>query len=950
MKLRKNVLGLAILLCTVSLGFGIASANSIAEESSQEARFEVLGAQVRIIEPSGIRFVTEVNAAYKAELTEKYSTEDYTYVWGTTLTFTDVEGNFWTVDVETKKWIDNDTRWYTALTEVPEIDYLTEITAQSYVKIYTKEDIERATVIEIRETELETRSIAWTASWALNDGYTDDILYEYTKVVETSSVALNKENLSLVEGKEKELTATVFPAGYGVVWTSSDETVATVNKNGTVKAIGVGVATITASFGAANASCQVAVDKDAIGDNEATDFVPVVRFAVASDMHVGAGDKDTALWTETMMEQAYAYAESGADGYSKLDAFFFAGDLTNNGYKTEYETVKTIFDSKVKEGTELVLSLGNHDGWNTGIPVAFEVFKEEGGSSYFQRHLVIGGYHVISIYPDDNPTGKNQYSQEMSNWLENEIQEALADTGKDKPIFIVQHVGERDTVAGTDGDTSDNTGLTGVDCLYEMKSKYSNIVTLTGHTHFPSNDECSILQDTYTSIGTSSLYKSMNYLSRIGKTNITVAERTRLAQSLIIEVDENGRTRIKVYDVAQQRFVGESLLLDSYKPEGFKYTKDRFKDGDIFFADDAEAIFEGIVGNTSTISFPVVPKESLSGRAYEISVYEKDGALVSTEYIADYYYQEIYDRRVFVELENLVSGKEYKVVVTALNSLYLTDLSSETTLRSNSLAVEFAFNAEALTGELVDLEIDALNNIATNKVVGGLEIRMLNGGVDELQEGVPTIAYDNTIHQNVLLMDGSGKGLVRFGSYKNLRSELTDSMTVEMYFKINQAPADGKKEVIMGSMQVGGFGLQVFGNNVSGSNSKYSNKIVFYYHNGEWVPISFDYEVGKYYHIVATYDGRTFKLYVNGESVGAQDMGTLQLTRADTNADYIWLGTDTGWNGKPDTTSASAKCSIAEFKLYNYGLQQEDVNEAYYALKSVGMLVDLEINETDNSV
>ena len=84
--------------------------------------------------------------------------------------------------------------------------------------------------------------------------------------------------------------------------------------------------------------------------------------------------------------------------------------------------------------------------------------------------------------------------------------------------------------------------------------------------------------------------------------------------------------------------------------------------------------------------------------------------------------------------------------------------------------------------------------------------------------------------------------------------------------------------------------------------------------------------------------------------MGAQDMGTLQLTRADTNADYIWLGTDTGWNGKPDTTSASAKCSIAEFKLYNYGLQQEDVNEAYYALKSVGMLVDLEINETDNSV
>ena len=66
---------------------------------------------------------------------------------------------------------------------------------------------------------------------------------------DVDSVKLNKDDLSLnVDGSET-LTASVTPSDAtdkGVVWSSSDESVATVDENGSVKAVGLGTATITA--------------------------------------------------------------------------------------------------------------------------------------------------------------------------------------------------------------------------------------------------------------------------------------------------------------------------------------------------------------------------------------------------------------------------------------------------------------------------------------------------------------------------------------------------------------------------------------------------------------------------------------------------------------------------------------------------------------------------------
>ncbi len=70
----------------------------------------------------------------------------------------------------------------------------------------------------------------------------------YGSVVRSESVTLEKESLELYSGESAKLTATVKPdntINKKVFWTSSDESVATVDKNGVITAVGAGEATIT---------------------------------------------------------------------------------------------------------------------------------------------------------------------------------------------------------------------------------------------------------------------------------------------------------------------------------------------------------------------------------------------------------------------------------------------------------------------------------------------------------------------------------------------------------------------------------------------------------------------------------------------------------------------------------------------------------------------------------
>ncbi|MBD5407331.1 MAG: leucine-rich repeat protein [Treponema sp.] len=80
--------------------------------------------------------------------------------------------------------------------------------------------------------------------------------------IPVNKVTLDKDTLTLTRDKTAKLTATVYPDNADdktVTWSSSDETVATVDNNGTVTAVKEGTANITARAGGKTATCKVTV-------------------------------------------------------------------------------------------------------------------------------------------------------------------------------------------------------------------------------------------------------------------------------------------------------------------------------------------------------------------------------------------------------------------------------------------------------------------------------------------------------------------------------------------------------------------------------------------------------------------------------------------------------------------------------------------------------------------
>lgn len=81
-----------------------------------------------------------------------------------------------------------------------------------------------------------------------------------TVIVDASSITLNTQSAELLVGETIVLTATVEPeeTTESLVWESSSESIVTV-KDGVVKAVALGEATVTAKAGSKNAECKILV-------------------------------------------------------------------------------------------------------------------------------------------------------------------------------------------------------------------------------------------------------------------------------------------------------------------------------------------------------------------------------------------------------------------------------------------------------------------------------------------------------------------------------------------------------------------------------------------------------------------------------------------------------------------------------------------------------------------
>ena len=165
--------------------------------------------------------------------------------------------------------------------------------------------------------------------------------------VAVSEVKLDKTELTLFEGKEETLTASVLPKDateQTITWSSSDPSIATV-VSGKVTAIKAGNATISATVGSLKAECDVTVyleyGKVAISDLRPVEILPVVGQVVTGDKQVYDHIEHLRLAEATRIRDMMW--EYGAGSHSK-EAYRQLMDRLNAGMIDEYPSGYSNFE------------------------------------------------------------------------------------------------------------------------------------------------------------------------------------------------------------------------------------------------------------------------------------------------------------------------------------------------------------------------------------------------------------------------------------------------------------------------------------------------------------------------------------------------------------------------------------------------------------------------------
>lgn len=154
----------------------------------------------------------------------------------------------------------------------------------SSVKISAKAISSKATISGTGDVKLDSGhnniKIVVTAENGNKKTYYLDIVRNVTNEIPLTGISLDKTELTMFLKESKQLSVKYNPSNTtdnkAVTWTSSDKSVATVDENGKITALGKGTTTITAKVGTYTATCKVTVSKEFIlGDIDADEAVTI---------------------------------------------------------------------------------------------------------------------------------------------------------------------------------------------------------------------------------------------------------------------------------------------------------------------------------------------------------------------------------------------------------------------------------------------------------------------------------------------------------------------------------------------------------------------------------------------------------------------------------------------------------------------------------------------------
>lgn len=236
-----------------------------------------------------------------------------------------------------------------------------------------------------------------------------------------------------------------------------------------------------------------------------------LNFAAISDIHM----KDSEL--RAFMLGFGLFDMENSD--TTMDALVCAGDLTDHGYKEEWEMLASAFEG-YNPAKSIILAQGNHDTWteDEGYNLAREYFIDyseqitgrEIANEYYSTK--INGYTFIVLASEYDHTDMYVSDAQLM-WLESEMIKASSD---DLPIFVISHWplnqshGLPETWGDDDMEPDDGGMGDQSDKVEAILKKYDNVFLISGHIHNGLSNEDQAETNGYVSVESDGSFHSVN--------------------------------------------------------------------------------------------------------------------------------------------------------------------------------------------------------------------------------------------------------------------------------------------------------------------------------------------------------------------------------------------------------------------------------------------------------
>ncbi len=691
--------------------------------------------------------------------------------------------------------------------------------------------------------------------------------------------------------------------------------------------------------------------------NEKWDELPldgvVARFAVGADMHFpdcNSPGKNTYLYR--------ALSQIGG-----VDALLVAGDLTSDGLPDEYEALMKV----VNEGTKknpinpsatgnavgvTILSMGNHE-LSIGKTDDFTKYTGQQADALYW----IKGIPVISLSPDEHIPERGGEDFEVGNNYDlsaDFLRDAYAEidsSGYKGLIMMIAH--HRPDNKGTETTTWSQE-------ILDMMKAHPNTMVFTGHSHtwiWPVDEF--ILQDAgFTHVMAGSLGPEGGLGSGeippvMGRVNDPLDfEGDYDSTFTLVDIMDDGTARLRRCDNAKGEFMHEgeyltvrpSVLTDYIcDVDSEDFSKSYWADSkDPQFPEGAKVTMEDLGNNTSVkLTFPeAVPAGPLSKDAVvEYHIWFK--STQTGEYLK-------FGEKQYVRVGNYRlpedEGKPWNVIIHGLN--WDTDYSVEIRafgcfgIKSNYIYSDGTINIGSpepvySTTPIIDFDY-SYGNFAD--------------GAGHALAATPSLYKDDVTAcgQKAALFTGLGSDkafLYEFteGDYKAVRN----FFTMECYFSANDVE---KTQVLMGNWNGTLTGMKIEG----GKLHVWARFITTPEDVNEQIILSYPLEKNVWTHAVATYDGYSVKLYIDGVAVRASSknikggLSEISYGAVDENGNlsgkkvtYYCVGC-AGYDNGAYMYPVSGNTKINKATLYSGAMTEEDAAIAYKIATTAVPFTDVE--------